>query len=81
MGDAVAMCAHAKATLKSMGLTGPGKVRVSHSGCMGRCSEGPVMVIYPQAHWYTYTCQADIDEILQAEILENRQLKRLLLCE
>lgn len=28
------------------------KVRVSQSGCLGRCKEGPVAVLYPQGHWF-----------------------------
>lgn len=27
------------------------KVRVSVSGCLGRCDEGPCLVIYPKGQW------------------------------
>jgi (2Fe-2S) ferredoxin len=43
---------------------------VSSTGCLKVCEEGPIMVVYPQAHWYGgVTDEAAIDEILDA--LEN----------
>ncbi len=30
-----------------------GRVRVNTSGCLGRCSEGIVAVLYPQGEWMT----------------------------
>jgi (2Fe-2S) ferredoxin len=35
----------------------PGKVRINAAGCLDRCEKGPVMVIYPEAVWYTYVDQ------------------------
>lgn len=26
--------------------------RVSQSGCLGRCKEGPIAVLYPQGQWF-----------------------------
>ena len=40
---------YAKDRVKSLKLSGPGKIRVNQSGCLDRCKEGPVMVIYPDA--------------------------------
>lgn len=40
---------------------------VSSTGCLKLCEEGPVMVVYPQAHWYrNVTSEEVIDEILDA---------------
>jgi (2Fe-2S) ferredoxin len=80
-GDAASLRAYAKALLKGLGAAGKGKVRISQSGCLGRCSEGPLLVIYPDAVWYTYHSQDDIDEILFEEILHNRRVERLLLTD
>ena len=44
------------------GLAGPGKVRVNKAGCLDRCAGGPVVVVYPEAVWYTYVDKDDIDE-------------------
>lgn len=78
-GDAVTMLHHAKEKLKFLGLFGEGKVRVSSAGCMGRCQQGPAMVIYPDSVWYTYSSIADIDEIIESHILNGVPVERLLI--
>ncbi len=55
------------------------KIRVSYSGCLGRCSLGPVLVIYPESIWYHYETQHDIDEIIQQHINKQQIVQRLLL--
>jgi (2Fe-2S) ferredoxin len=43
---------------------------VSSTGCLKLCEEGPIMVVYPQGHWYGKVTSEDIiDEILDA--MEN----------
>ena len=42
----------------------PGKVRINNAGCLDRCDQGPVLVIYPEAIWYTFVDKEDIDEII-----------------
>jgi (2Fe-2S) ferredoxin len=44
---------------------------------MDRCELGPVMVIYPEAVWYTYVDQEDIDEIIQEHLQNGRVVERL----
>jgi (2Fe-2S) ferredoxin len=39
---------HAKKRMKQLNLNGQGKVRINKAGCLDRCEEGPVLVIYPQ---------------------------------
>ena len=65
--------------LKAHDLFGPDKIRLSTSGCMGRCVNGPAIVIYPDNVWYTYQTQEDIDEIIRVHLLENQIVQRLLL--
>ncbi len=69
---------HMKARVKKLGLSGEGKVRINRSGCLDRCGEGPIMVIYPQAAWYTFVDNDDIDEIIESHLLNNQVVKRLL---
>ncbi len=76
--DAETMCAYAKQRLRSLYLAGEGKVRVSKSGCLGRCDEGPMVLIYPEGTWYNYANQADIEEIIQVHIIEGGVVERLL---
>jgi len=70
-----------KKKLKENGLHGPGKIRISKSGCLGRCGEGPCLVIYPEGLWYTYKTFADLDEIIQCHLLEGQIVKRLLMAQ
>lgn len=56
-----------------------GRVRVNTAGCLDRCELGPVMVIYPEGVWYTYATEADVDEILQAHLVDGGRVERLML--
>jgi (2Fe-2S) ferredoxin len=69
---------YAKAKIKEMGLAGEGGVRMNSAGCLGRCESGPVIVIYPQAVWYTYVDRQDVDEIISEHLQNNRVVERLL---
>lgn len=75
--DAQAMRDYAKERTKALKLAGPGQVRVNNAGCMDRCAQGPVIVIYPQGVWYTYKNKADIDEIIQEHLVNGRVVERL----
>lgn len=68
---------YAKARVKSLGLSGAGKVRINISGCLDRCQEGPVIVVYPEEVWYTYIDREDIDEIIDQHLLQGRVVERL----
>lgn len=76
--EAQDLCKFAKQKLKSLGKSGVGGVRVSQSGCLGRCELGPILVIYPEQVWYTYESQQDIDEIISEHLLNGRIIERLL---
>lgn len=48
------MFQYAKARIKETNLDGQGSaIRINKAGCLGRCAEGPVMVVYPEETWYT----------------------------
>jgi len=68
---------YCKAQVKQLGRAGPGKVRVNTAGCLDRCNEGPVAVVYPEGVWYTYVDQADIDEIIDEHLVHGRVVERL----
>jgi len=72
-----AMQEYAKKRIKELKLNGQGKVRVNKSGCLDRCEEGPVMVVYPEGTWYTYVDQADIDEIVESHLRDGKVVDRL----
>ncbi len=66
-----------KQQMKEKNLYGEGKVRISQSGCLGRCLKGPVLVVYPQAIWYTYVDHHDIDEIIESHLINDKIVERL----
>lgn len=68
-----------KKRVKALGLNGKGKIRVNSAGCLDRCPEGPVLVIYPEGAWYTYKNKEDLDEILDQHVLQGKIVERLLL--
>jgi (2Fe-2S) ferredoxin len=74
---AQAMRDYAKNRIKQLTLSGEGKVRINTAGCMDRCGEGPVLVVYPDATWYTYVDQTDIDEIIDEHLVNGRIVDRL----
>ncbi|MEO8039857.1 MAG: (2Fe-2S) ferredoxin domain-containing protein [Betaproteobacteria bacterium] len=68
---------YAKGRVKALGLAGKDKVRVNMAGCLDRCEEGPVIVVYPEEVWYTYVDRADIDEIIDEHLQHGRVVERL----
>jgi (2Fe-2S) ferredoxin len=68
---------YAKKRVKELGLSGEGKIRINQSGCLDRCEEGPCIVVYPDAVWYTYVDRADIDEIIEEHLQHGRIVERL----
>jgi (2Fe-2S) ferredoxin len=75
--NAQALRDYAKDKVKALGLAGPGGVRVNSAGCLDRCAEGPVIVIYPQETWYTYVDREDIDDIIEQHLQHGRVVERL----
>ena len=68
---------YAKKRLKELDMIGQGKIRINQSGCLDRCDEGPVLVIYPQGTWYTYVDTQDIDDIIDTHLLGGKIVERL----
>jgi (2Fe-2S) ferredoxin/protein-tyrosine-phosphatase len=72
-----AMFDYCKTQVKALDLAGEGKVRINRAGCLDRCQQGPVMVVYPQGTWYTFVDQHDIDEIIERDLQNNEVVTRL----
>ncbi len=63
-GENVSVRAALKAEFGQRGWTG--LVRVSQSGCLGLCEDGPNVLIYPQKIWFSGVRSDDIVEIIGA---------------
>jgi (2Fe-2S) ferredoxin len=68
---------HCKTQVKQLGINGVDGVRVNQAGCLDRCAGGPVLVVYPQAVWYTYVDNDDIDEIIESHLQNGKVVERL----
>ena len=68
---------YAKERVRALELDGPRKVRVNQAGCLDRCEEGPCIVVYPDAVWYSYVDRADVDEIIEEHLRNGRIVERL----
>ena len=68
---------YAKNKTKELGINGQGGVRVNQAGCLDRCSEGPVAVVYPDGIWYTYKEEKDLDEIIHKHLIDGEIVERL----
>ena len=68
---------YAKQRVKQLGLSGKAGVRINNAGCLDRCREGPVIVVYPEGTWYTYVDKEDVDEIIDAHLVHGRPVERL----
>ncbi|PCJ31295.1 MAG: 2Fe-2S ferredoxin [Gammaproteobacteria bacterium] len=65
---------YAKKKVKKLKLK---KVRINSAGCLGRCSLGPILVIYPEGVWYQYQSKQDIDLIIESQLQNNRIVEHL----
>ena len=69
---------YAKDKVKALGISNAqNRIRINSAGCMDRCDYGPVMVVYPEAVWYTYVDESDIDEIIESHLKNGKVVERL----
>jgi len=68
---------YAQKRIREAGANGEGGIRANAAGCLDRCSEGPVMVVYPDGVWYSYFSQADVDRIVDEHLLQGRVVEDL----
>jgi len=66
-----------KVRVKKLNLNGKDKTRINRAGCFDRCAEGPLLVVYPQAIWYTFVDNEDIDEIIESHLIKGKVVERL----
>lgn len=76
--NSAALFEYAKRKAKTLHLQGGrGENRINRAGCLNRCDRGPVCVVYPDATWYTFVDEDDIDEILTEHVQNGREVSRL----
>ena len=65
-----------KNEIKRQGLED--EVAVVETGCHGLCALGPIMIVYPDATFYSMVQPGDVPEIVSEHLLEGRPVTRLL---
>lgn len=65
-----------QAEIDKNGLTD--EIAVVQTGCHGLCALGPIMIVYPEAAFYSMVKAEDVPEIVQEHLLKGRIVTRLL---
>ena len=65
-----------RSEIKRQGLEN--EVAVVETGCHGLCALGPIMIVYPDATFYSMVQVTDIPEIVSEHLLKGRVVTRLL---
>ena len=65
-----------KDELKKRGLEN--EVEIIRTGCFGLCSNGPVVIVYPEGAFYSKVKVEDVPELVEEHLVKGRLLKRLL---
>lgn len=69
---------YVKDKVKTLQLDAQGhRIRVNSAGCLGRCENGPTLVVYPEGVWYTYVDESDLDEIIETHLKNGCVVERL----
>ncbi|MDV7341651.1 (2Fe-2S) ferredoxin domain-containing protein [Terasakiella sp. A23] len=55
------------------------EVAVTKSGCLGQCSIGPAMIVYPEGTWYSVPTLEDAMEILDKHLANGEIVERLVI--
>lgn len=56
-----------------------GDMMITNTGCLGMCSMGPIVIVYPEGTWYGKVTADDVEEIMDA--LESGEVVKRLLIE
>jgi len=55
------------------------KVQVTTTGCLGPCSEGPSVLVYPEGVMYGRVRKEDVATIFEEHLINGRPVERLLM--
>lgn len=78
-GENLPLLNYLKKKVADAGLTmgDPDSVRVNRAGCLGVCSNGPIMVVHPEGVWYCNLDEAGIDRIVEEHFRQGKVVESL----
>jgi len=53
------------------------KIQVTATGCMGPCSEGPTVLVYPEGIMYGGVSKDDVTNIFEDHLINDKPVERL----
>lgn len=59
-------------------LSNPERIKCSMADCLGICSGGPVVVVYPDGIWYHHVDEAKLEQIYQEHVLGGRPVEEFI---
>jgi cob(I)alamin adenosyltransferase len=59
-------------------LSNPERVKCSMADCLGICSGGPVVVVYPEGIWYHHVDEAKLERIYQEHVLGDQPVEEFI---
>lgn len=74
-GDTEAIFERMKRQVGACGLNE--EVRINRAGCLNQCGHGPMLVVYPEAIWYSGVQADDVDEIVNEHLVDGQVVERL----
>ncbi len=54
-----------------------GDILITNTGCLGICSKGPIVIVYPDGVWYKEVTVDDVTEIVEEHLENGRVVSRL----
>ncbi len=55
------------------------RIRCQRAGCLDACDFGPSVAVYPDGIFYGGVKPADVEEIVEQHLVQNRPVERLMI--